>query len=298
MEQKDNLTLVGRYLDGDQSERLYKSSDGKFSLHFDDGKRIKLTEKEALSWVINMDMQNSSEEKLREYFSDKLISELKPNPMDKNNLNYETGYSGQTLTEDFQSIRNFIITRGNSEKNIHDSLFKEYQDKVSNPEFKEIFEKYFKESKSPGILSSQQKVLEKYLKDLHLVNQTILVKDKNFAERLVNEKGYQIHINLEADQLLKGSANYSTEVAAKEAGKLRQSLLNQYNEITQLRKDKLDLGQKLDKVNQALTNLVGNLKAVFGFDEQKINDLMKTPPPKEVAKEVVKTNKVDKGMSI
>lgn len=217
------------------------------------------------------------------------------------NAEYGTGYSGQTLTEDFQKIRDFIIVRGNSEKNIHDRLFKEYHNQIFNPDFKDIFQKYYDASKSPGLFKGQQAVLEKHLKDLHLVNQTILIKDKAFAERLVNEKGYAIHITLEAQELLKGGANYSTEVAAKEAAKLRESLQAQYKEITELKKTNLDLSQTLNKVNMALTNLVGNLKAKLGFTDEKINDLMNTKVldvEVGIGKAEKKVEKKDNSMSI
>ena len=211
---------------------------------------------------------------------------------------YRTGYTGLTATEDFQTIRNFVVARSNADKEIHDKLFKEYEQKVSNPEFKKVFQDYYKESTKTGIFKSEQSVLEKHLKELYTLNHNHFVKDRKFAERLVGEKGHQIHISLEAENLLKGGASYSTELAAKEAKSLRETLQQQHKELVESRKENKDLSVKLDKVNKALTNLVGNLKSMMGIGEEKINEMMQTPPKQEqaVKKEATKTKDVQIGM--
>ncbi len=214
---------------------------------------------------------------------------------------YKTGYTGLTATEDFQTVRNFVVARSNAEKDIHDKLFKEYEGKVSNPEFKKVFQEYYAESNKGGIFGkSDQKVLEKHLKELYILNHNHFVKDRSFAERLVGEKGHQIHISLEAENLLKGGATYSTELAAKEAKTLRERLQQQHQELIATKKENKDLSLKVTQLNQALTNLVGNLKSMLGIGEEKINEMMKTPPKQEldksVKKETVKSKDVQIGM--
>ncbi|NOS92270.1 MAG: hypothetical protein HOP30_10140 [Cyclobacteriaceae bacterium] len=184
-------------------------------------------------------------------------------------------YGGLTHGENFELVRLFVSSRANeADKSLHENMFKNHLSKITNPDYREEFIKYYKESQNAGGLfgKSQEAVLMKSLTNLYKLHYAEGT-DIKFAERIVQENGFKIIIQIEAKNLLSGTRSYSTEVAAKEAGKLRDTINGLGKLNSELKIDNREKTLQLEKTTRSLSNLVDNLRGLFGLKPESIEKM-------------------------
>lgn len=185
-------------------------------------------------------------------------------------------YGTLTHMENFEIVRLFVAERANQpDKNAHEPMFRNHLSKVTDPQYREEFLKYYKASLNAGGLfgKSQRAILEKTLTNLYKLHYTHNTKSKEFADRIVEEKGFKIVINNEARNLLSGSRSYSTEAAAQEAATLRETIQALGKENQFLEKDNKEKGIELEKTNRSLANLMDNVRGLFGIGKENVEKM-------------------------
>jgi len=209
-----------------------------------------------------------------------------------------TSENHKTHRENFNTFLSYVASGVGKDKSEKERIFKEHLGMMTVPAMKNEMVSYHDKISKAGMLSNKQGMLEDTLLMMHYHEALGVTKSTQFAETLKADTNFKkFTIADEAKNLLSGSKLYSMEVSAREAKDLRETIVGQDKQITQLTTKNNELGTKLDKVNKALTNLVTNLKQKLGFSEDKINDLMNTTPEKgqvnEVNKVVSKNSKKD-----
>lgn len=204
----------------------------------------------------------------------------------------------KTHRENFNTFLSYVASSVGKDKADKERVYKEHLNMMTVPAMKNEMIAYHDKASKAGMFSNKQTTLEDSLLMMHYHEALGVTKSTQFAETLKGDSNFKkFTIADEAKNLLSGSKLYSIEVSAREAKDLRETIVSQDKQITQLTSKNNDLGTKLDKVNKALTNLVTNLKQKLGFSEEKINDLMNTAPEKsqtnEVNKVVSKNSKKD-----
>lgn len=209
-----------------------------------------------------------------------------------------TSENHKTHRENFNTFLSYVSTSVGKDKEERERIYRTHLEAMTVPDMKSEMIAYHEKSAKGGLFQKKQGTLEDTLLMMHYHEAFGVTKSKQFADALKGDVNFKkFTIAEEAKNLLSGSKLYSMEVSAKESQQLRETIVSQDKEITQLSSQKVDLSTKLEKVNKALTNLVTNLKVKLGFSEEKINDLMNVPPEKEkvgvINKTVSKTGKKD-----
>lgn len=209
-----------------------------------------------------------------------------------------TSENQKTHRENFNTFLSYVASGVGKDKAEKERVYKEHLGLMTVPAMKNEMVSYHERVSKAGMLSNKQGMLEDTLLMMHYHEALGVTKSTQFAETLKADANFKkFTIADEAKNLLSGSKLYSMEVSAKEAKDLRETIIGQDKQITQLSSKNNELGTKLEKVNRALTNLVTNLKQKLGFTEEKINDLMNTAPEKgqstEANKIVSKNTKKD-----
>lgn len=217
---------------------------------------------------------------------------------DKFEKSIYTSENHKTHRENFNTFLSYVASSVGKDKAEREREYTKHLDMMTVPAMKNEMIAYHKKASKAGMFSNKQGMLEDTLLMMHYHEALGVTKSTQFAETLKADTNFKkFTIADEAKNLLSGSKLYSMEVSAREAKDLRETIVGQDKQITQLTTKNNELGTKLDKVNKALTNLVTNLKQKLGFSEEKINDLMNTTPEKnqvnEVNKAVSKSSKKD-----
>jgi hypothetical protein len=167
-----------------------------------------------------------------------------------------------TYTENFQVFRNYVIERSNGQVP-RDVSLNHHLEKLSIPAFREALQQYHRDVESAFFKSRKVDILAGQLTKLYEIKSAALTNDVQFSQRIVNDKQFQAAIRDEAKNLLSGTSFFSMELAVREIKVMRV-------ENNRLR----ELNQKL---NSALTNLVGHVKQRFGLKEAEVEKMMAEP---------------------
>lgn len=269
--------VVGRLVDNDQVQTLFKDEHNRFFLQKvtpPEKSAINLTEEltetKALQWVYESQLKNINQETLKKYFDATVIDSFneetfKPPMYMSKNQDYEN--KNLSWTENLQLVRNYVVERSNTSDPI-DKVFQKYHDKVTIPEVKNIFSEYYQKSEKAFFKGGKVDVLTNTLMDLYKTQSNALTGDTTMGERFGQDKGFRNAVKDESKNLHSGTTFFSIDMATREIKTLR---------VENNRLQSLNL-----KLNTALTNLVSNVRERFGLKEKEIDTMMEKGPLEKV----------------